>query len=79
MDKNHCIGCENNFYNGNNPYGIQECWSLKSATLVTRVRVGVWEPPPYDLNRTVQVFDCRKEKGNVLVKQEALTEKGFWR
>ena len=21
----HCVGCRDNFYNGNNPYGITEC------------------------------------------------------
>lgn len=28
---NYCFGCNDNFYNGNNPYGIQECWNKKSA------------------------------------------------
>ena len=32
----HCQGCRNNFYNGNNPYEIKECWSLKNAVLQKR-------------------------------------------
>lgn len=75
----HCIGCEQNFYNGNNSIGVLGCWSLESAKLVKRVRVGMWERPPYNPERTIEVFDCRQEKGNVLVKAEALTKGGFWR
>lgn len=78
-DKSKCLGCENNFYNGHNPYGIDTCWSLKSAKTVKRIRVGVWQPPPYDKTATVDVYHCRKEKGNVLVEPEALTKDGFWR
>ena len=29
--KSMCSGCRNNFYNGNNEYGVQECWSFKHA------------------------------------------------
>jgi len=30
----YCIGCKDNFYNGNNQYGIKECWLLKNAKVV---------------------------------------------
>jgi len=29
--KKYCIGCRQNFYNGNNSYAIKECWNLKDA------------------------------------------------
>ena len=48
MDKKHCIGCRDNFYNGNNPYGIQECWSLKSARLIARKLVHINQVPPWN-------------------------------
>jgi hypothetical protein len=41
IDVKHCNGCRNNFYNGNNIYngnnnmGIEECWSLRRAKMVT--------------------------------------------
>jgi hypothetical protein len=49
MDKriNHCIGCENNFYNGNNDLGIQVCWSLENMTLIKRKEVHINQRPPW--------------------------------
>ena len=44
MDKKHCIGCRQNFYNGNNPYGIAECWSLQKARVITRFAISVHAP-----------------------------------
>lgn len=78
MTKAHCEGCENNFYNGNNPYGVKECWSFKSAKLVERIRIGVWQNPPYSKN-TVLVPACKHEKGKCLVKPDALDTEGFWK
>lgn len=45
--KSMCSGCRQNFYNGNNPLGVKECWSFQSATVVTRMLVGTWQNPPY--------------------------------
>lgn len=42
MDKIHCVGCRNNFYNGNNDIGVKECWQLKTARLKTRYGIGWW-------------------------------------
>lgn len=44
MDKKHCVGCDNNFYNGNNPLGIKECTHFKDAKLIFRYRIGWWVP-----------------------------------
>ena len=44
MTKKDCVGCEQNFYNGNNPYGIAECWHFKDATVVTRFAISVNAP-----------------------------------
>lgn len=32
----YCGGCQGDFYNGNNPYGIKECWHLKTSKLANR-------------------------------------------
>ena len=32
--KRNCIGCRDNFYNGNNNLGVKECWGFKTAELV---------------------------------------------
>lgn len=47
MDGKHCQGCENNFYNGNNDKGINECWSLKDAVLISQKMIPVNEVPPH--------------------------------
>lgn len=36
-EKSQCSGCRDNFYNGNNEYGVQECWSFKSAKVVDKI------------------------------------------
>ena len=47
MDKKHCAGCCDNFYNGNNDLGVKVCWMLKSAARIRRVRVHVDQRPPW--------------------------------
>ena len=45
MDKQHCIGCYNDFYNRRlNCDGKRECWSLKSARLQTMYAISVNAP-----------------------------------
>ena len=29
-----CLGCEQDFYNGKNPYGVQQCWSVPKAKII---------------------------------------------
>lgn len=59
MDVKHCEGCYNNFYNGNNPYGVKQCSMLKTAKLVSRIRVGNFEDPQYYKGKkAVRVPDC---------------------
>ena len=66
MNKKHCAGCRNNFYNGNNDLGVTECWSLKTAKLIKRRRVGTWERPPW--TRTPEKLpNCYSQKGYIFV------------
>lgn len=37
-----CSGCRNDFYNGNNQYGISECWSVKDAKVVWGTKEYKW-------------------------------------
>ncbi len=55
--KRFCSSCRNNFYNGNNPSGVKECWSLPKSRIVSRVCVGIWEPPPY-YKKPQKTLDC---------------------
>ena len=43
--KHDCIGCKNNFYNGNNSIGVKECSSYKRrGRLVVRYRISYNSP-----------------------------------
>ena len=59
-----CQGCNDDFYNGNNPYGIKECWNLKSAIPVWRKKIHINQPPPWKQD-PIKVFNCYKQKGYV--------------
>lgn len=77
--KRDCIGCKDNFYNGNNEYGIQECWCLKDATLEKRLLIPTDMRPPYNAKMLSTVPSCYRKKGYATVKPEALDSKGFWK
>lgn len=38
--KSMCAGCRDNFYNGNNNLGVQECWNYESAKVISKKRWG---------------------------------------
>ena len=44
MDKSHCAGCHDDVYN-HGLGGATECWSLKSAEVLTRYAIGTWTAP----------------------------------
>lgn len=66
----HCIGCRSNFYNGNNPMGIKECWHLKDAKLVLKKRVSINQVPPYKQS-PIKVLNCYEENGYVYIDPKA--------
>lgn len=71
--KRDCAGCENDFYNGHNPYDVKECWSLKKAEWATKLPIPVDVPPPYSHIKAKRVPNCYHVKRMVYVKPEALT------
>lgn len=65
MNKSHCAGCRNNFYNGNNDLGVNECWSLKTAKLKTRYSIG-WQTPAFKQNFIkVKKPSCYHQPGSI--------------
>lgn len=64
--KRACVGCRNNFYNGNNDLGITECWSLRDAEWVQRRRVPINMAPPY-YQKPEWVLRCRSEAGYAFI------------
>ena len=62
-----CDGCRNDFYNGNNPLGVKQCWSRKTAKAVTRYRIHMNSLPGSPRAFTkIRVWDCRQEQGFAL-------------
>lgn len=59
-----CVGCEQDFYNGRNPYEIKECWNLKKARLVSRKKISLSQVPPWK-QKPIKVLSCYQQKGYV--------------
>jgi hypothetical protein len=65
-----CVGCRDNFYNGNNELGVSECWLLKTAKPVTRYRLGYWTRPSSRKDfEKVGTLDCHRPPGYVHMKE----------
>lgn len=82
MDKKYCNGCADNFYNGNNPLNVKECWLLKKAKLVNRIMIGHWENPPYKNKTIIKQPSCYHERGNNrthYVSPDKITKEGYWK
>ena len=60
-----CSGCRDDYYNHNREGG---CWCFKTAKIVTRIRVGIWELPPYGKNRKEKVLSCYSPDGYAMLK-----------
>jgi hypothetical protein len=66
MDKKHCAGCYNNYYNYDNRSDTGECWLLRNARLVMRKKVPSNQRPPW--NQPVQSFPhCYRAPGYAFV------------
>lgn len=62
----YCVGCHSDFYNGNNPMGIKECWNLDKAKVVSKKKVPLSQTPPWK-QPPINVFDCCHYDGYILV------------
>lgn len=63
-----CSGCKDDFYNGHNNLGIEECSSFPNAEIVKVIRIGFWERPPYRDKPIEKKLSCYRKKDNVFVK-----------
>jgi len=61
--KTMCSGCRDDYYNHSEKDG---CWMFANAEIVTRVRVGTWEPPPY-AKRPKTCLSCYSPDGYALI------------
>lgn len=74
-----CSGCEDDFYNGHNPYGVKECWGRKTGKVSGFVMIHIDQPPPYRNVTTEQLPDCYKRKRFVKVKPDRIGPDGYWK
>jgi len=64
-----CHGCNDDFYNGNNDYGIKECWSFESADVTMTRKIPIEMRPPWDSIPLVPRLSCFRKKGYVFFKE----------
>ena len=67
--KSMCSGCYCDFYNKNAEGG---CWMFKTAKIVTRMRVGIWQNPlihPYEWEPQ-KFLSCYQPQGYALIKKD---------
>jgi len=63
-DKKYCIGCEQDYYNHDNPQGVKECWHFKTAKAIERYRIGWWVPQDKVENFSrILTHQCHTETG----------------
>lgn len=83
INKKHCDGCHDDYYNSISTSGSSDgmCWSRKSGQLVSRIAIGVDEPPPYKNKNKIRVPSCWHGGGNnrtIMVKPESINKDGYW-
>jgi hypothetical protein len=70
MKKEDCIGCREDFYNGKNDLGVGECWSFKTAKVVTLYQIGYHTPMDRTENfQKVKRPSCYRQSGMVFMQQ----------
>ena len=63
--KSMCVGCREDYYNHNASGG---CWCFENAKVVVRMRVGVWQNPPYQWNPQ-NVLSCFSPDGARMIER----------
>lgn len=70
LEVKHCRGCEQDFYNGNNPMGVQSCWHRKDAKLMTRYSISTSTPMGIrSAYFKARKPNCYSERGYVWLKE----------
>lgn len=67
--RKHCIGCEQNFYNGNNHYGVKECWNIEDSKMVSKKKVYMDQRPPWT-QPPMQVLSCYRQNGYIFIDEK---------
>ncbi len=63
-DSSRCRGCRDDYYNGRNALGVERCWHLDKAEVVTRWKTGITTLPTTPGAFTeVRTFQCHRPRG----------------
>ena len=69
--KQLCVGCYNDFYNHQlTQLHGSGCWCFENATVVTRIKVGTFESPPYSPSRAKEYLSCYAPQGSAMLKPD---------
>lgn len=68
MSKDKCAGCYNDDYN-RGLGGAKECWSLATAVVTLRRRVGMNDVPPWKA-KPERLPNCYQQRGYIFVKPD---------
>ena len=60
-----CAGCHQDFYNKNVEGG---CWMWKTSKITTKMRVGIWQNPPYEWSPQ-KFLSCYQPEGYALIEK----------
>ncbi len=60
--KKLCVGCHDNFYNGNNDLGVKECWSYPDAKVIRKKFVHIDQRPPWNQDAEWAFDCCQRER-----------------
>jgi len=78
MKKENCLGCYNDDYN-RGLGGAKECFSFKTAKLVTKIAIHINQMPPFDKKSGKKTPSCYRRPQMCYVEPKNLNEKGFWK
>lgn len=65
--RKYCGSCRDDFYNGNNPMGVTECFMLETAKPIRMKFVHVDQRPPWN-NKPEWTLDCCHRERFIKVK-----------
>ena len=69
--RKYCGSCHDNFYNGNNPMDVKECWHLEKAAPVRMKFVHIDQRPPWN-NKSEWTLDCCSRERFIKVKPDVV-------
>lgn len=78
MNKENCKGCYYNHYNA----GKKECMHLKDAKIVKRIKIGIFEKPPFINKNLISIPECYRTEAKVsfmYVDIDLITKAGYWK